>query len=577
MSNIKNIESGYFKHASWALFFIIVLFYCAMYAPFGLENNDGGFTMGMAHQFFLGERFYDHIIMVRPPVSPMLHSFVFYPPFAQAPLLSDRIFFFVQIALYSSLSALLAKKFFSWSSLFTAITASVSFVFSAHSFPPMGWHTVDGILFSVISIYFLVVFLERSGTVFSINNNNKTSDNRIKKRIPDSYGKYVFLLISAGFALIAAGAKQPYYLVPVIALSISLVAGGLRGFTSMLLALICSGAVLLACVSPYVDSDLIFKSISSQTNLRDLFNAGFLDYIKDVKRSKSVIFVWPMLIGLGLISFKDHGNRKITVGSFIVAIYLFLGAIGYFYFSAKKFTIPSAYIDTVFVGTLLISFLMLKLQRNCVWIVIVAMHMIGWAASISWGYQTTILFAAPSVIVIAFALHWATVFYPRVKIASIAILPLSMFIFYMANQFYFSSEGPVSRSSITADMGEISPAFTFIKSTPKQFALYSELNAFIGSIDRNPFVVLPNIPLAHTMVGQTNPIGIDWAMNAEIGNSMDKVKDRLNTSVEYAIVYKKASPSPDLAGKFGSDITNYVKANWFLANESENFYFFRKP
>jgi hypothetical protein len=79
------------------------------------------------------------------------------------------------------------------------------------------------------------------------------------------------------------------------------------------------------------------------------------------------------------------------------------------------------------------------------------------------------------------------------------------------------------------------------------------------------------------MANQVNPIGIDWAMNAEIGNNMERVRDRINTSVEYAIVYKNASPSPNSSGKFGSEITNYVKEKWVLTHQSENFSYFRNP
>jgi hypothetical protein len=36
------------------LYVLLVLLYCFLYAPFGLENNDGGFILGLAHQFSQG-------------------------------------------------------------------------------------------------------------------------------------------------------------------------------------------------------------------------------------------------------------------------------------------------------------------------------------------------------------------------------------------------------------------------------------------------------------------------------------------------------------------------------------------
>ena len=58
-----NSNYEYFlRKLSWPIFVLIILFYGFMYAPFGLDNNDSGFILGLAHQVFLGESFYDEII-----------------------------------------------------------------------------------------------------------------------------------------------------------------------------------------------------------------------------------------------------------------------------------------------------------------------------------------------------------------------------------------------------------------------------------------------------------------------------------------------------------------------------------
>ena len=101
----------------------------------------------------MGGSLYDQIIYVRPPISPILHSFVFYPPFSSLPIFIDRLFVFVQIAVYSVLSAVFVKRLFAWDNTFTVIVSALCFVFSVHAFPPMAWHTIDGIFFSVIALY----------------------------------------------------------------------------------------------------------------------------------------------------------------------------------------------------------------------------------------------------------------------------------------------------------------------------------------------------------------------------------------------------------------------------------------
>ena len=93
----------------------------------------------------------------------------------------------------------------------------------------------------------------------------------------------------------------------------------------------------------------------------------------------------------------------------------------------------------------------------------------------------------------------------------------------------------------------------------------------------HPYVVLPNMPLAHILTSTANPIGIDWPLNAEVGENEKIIKDRLASTVHYALIYKKSSQKLELSEKFGSKITIYVMQNWKLMESSENFSIYVNP
>ena len=206
-----------------------------------------------------------------------------------------------------------------------------------------------------------------------------------------------------------------------------------------------------------------------------------------------------------------------------------------------------------------------------------SLHVIAWASSISWGYLTAILYAAPSTMTIVYFLKSGLKADRRIRLFTLSIPLIAFSAFYLGHQFYYSLEGAMRRDTLTVDMGDISPALGHIRATPEQHHLYSELRKHIDRFPGCAFVVLPNMPLAHVLNNSSNPIGIDWPLNAEVGRGLQVVKDRLNDAVDFAIVRKKSSPSPEGGGKFGSDVTLHVMATWKGAELSDKFTIYFNP
>jgi hypothetical protein len=533
-----------------ALVCLLVIIYVILYAPYGFENNDSGFILGLAHQVYLGTSLYDNIVYVRPPVTPILHSIVFYWPFADAPVFFDRVLFYFQIGVYATLSGLMAERMYRWSSVFTAVVSGIIFSFSVNAFPQMGWHTVDGIFFSVLALYSYMIGYEKG---------------------------YFSLFSAALFSILAAGAKQSFYLMPLILVTLSIILIDIRRTIFVVVSLMFSIVMLLALFWNFGSINALFSSITSQTTLRDLFYAGILSYIKSLLQIRSIVAVGPFCVALYLEMTNNKTFYKFHSSGMFVAIWLYLLSILHFYYSLSSFSQPYAIIDSVFIVTLIYAVFALYKTRDQRWYFILAMYLVAWSSSISWGGPTTALYSAPSVITIAIMVHdnWSNAL--ATKVASIAILPFVLFVFYFGHQFSYSLEETVRRESMVFDLSKVSSKFNLIKGTDRQLHLYEELIEIINQLGGSPYITMPNIPVIHTLTNTSNPIGMDWLLNAEIPFSTDILIKRINDRLAYAILFRNAKPSSSNVGKFGSLATEYVINNWKLMRETPNFIIYRNP
>lgn len=537
---------------SWLMFLFFILLYICLYTWRGLDNNDTGFILGLAHQLYLGGKLYDDVVYIRPPVSPIIHSIVFYPPFSFAPIFVDRIVFFLQIAIYNAISAIIGKRFFNFSIGFSGFIAITSFLWSAHAFPPMAWHTVDGIFFSVISLYFFIRGLDKSSLCLSL---------------------------SAVFAIIAAGSKQSFYVTPIMLLMLCFLINNYRAKE----IIIYSGSCILSSVALLIffqffwmgSVDNFLTSISSETNFHDLFNAGFANYVKDFFSLKSIVGIWPIFFSLAIGVIRNNKDVHIAVMT-LSSVWIAILVVANFYLSADTWSQPLSVFNSLFIVTLLYSFAMLIKTHDVAWLIVISMHSIAWSSSISWGYKTTILYAAPSVLTLSVLIR-PVLSGIAARVAAVSIIPASFIVFYLAHTFNYSLEGTIKTASLNSQMEGISAKLRYIYNTKEQIQLYEDLMILTRNIYPNKFIVLPNIPLAHMLAGTTNPIGIDWVLNGEIGESKWKILNKIDSNVDYAIVFRNASPSPDSNGKFGSDITIYITKKWNLIHKTEHFDIFRNP
>jgi hypothetical protein len=137
------------------LFFIIVILYCVLYAPYGLNDCDDGFILSQSWRMYNGEIPYKDFMTIRPFFTPFIHSVFLHIVPDNYQVIFERYLFYVLMALSSLFCSLSIYK--GYKVVNPYLLASLGFVISVGSFPPMAWHTVDGIFFASIAFYFLTL------------------------------------------------------------------------------------------------------------------------------------------------------------------------------------------------------------------------------------------------------------------------------------------------------------------------------------------------------------------------------------------------------------------------------------
>ncbi|MEO6037351.1 MAG: hypothetical protein ABIQ93_02990, partial [Saprospiraceae bacterium] len=132
------------------LFFAVVIGYCLAYAPYGINETDGGFLTGLAWQVLQGKVLYRDLLYVRPPLPVWLRALELHLLPETWAILGERWIFYLKLATYSWLAAAtLTAGRNRWQ------LATLAFIVSVHCYPAAAWHTVDGIFFAVLATWLL--------------------------------------------------------------------------------------------------------------------------------------------------------------------------------------------------------------------------------------------------------------------------------------------------------------------------------------------------------------------------------------------------------------------------------------
>jgi hypothetical protein len=467
------------------LFFLLLAAYCGYYAPYGVNETDGGFLTGLAWQVLQGKTLYADVVYVRPPLPVWLRALELYSLPAEYAVLGERWIFYLKVGAYAWLgAAVLAQGVRRWQ------LAALAFVLSAHCYPAAAWHTVDGILFGALSIWAFTNTGGRGGAIVS------------------------------GLCLVAALlCKQSFYPLAVVWLVLLLAerrqwAGAGGRWWALFGALAATAAFAIALQDRQALAAFL-RLTSAAAEGNQALAHGFTDYFR----------IPPLLLGASAVLLAPavwwlagKGGPKRAFLGWALWLLALASAYAWTVLQRAEFTAPFAHTRLLFVAAAAWAGVQYWKKH---WSAAQsrrfgALLALCWCAALSWGYNLPVLFALPwayaawDISTSLFQAAWPGRSTPALPALALILL-LGLFRLGYA---YVYRDGP--RSAMTEAMGPIFPALMGIRSSPEKAALYRDL-CDLARRYGPAFKTLPAFPQANFLAGARPPLPLDWVVARETG------------------------------------------------------------
>lgn len=532
-----------------AFFWATVLGYCAYYAPYGINETDGGFLTGLAWQLLSGKSLYADVVYVRPPLPVWWRALELLLLPETAPVLVERWLFYGKVAAYCWLGAsVLAAGSRRW------MLATLGFVVSAHCYPAAAWHTVDGLLLGALSIWAWYGVSGRWGGLLS--------------------GVCMCLCLLC---------KQSFYPMALIWLVMVVAPPGWQigqgnpgkkrsiafAFSGMGLAILLffSYLYLNTCWAGF------WQMTTGAASGGEGFQHGVLDYLRiaPVLAGASALCLIPVL--------RWFGTGRYPQTAFWAWV-LWLGVLGGSYawaiWQRQDFTAPFAQSRLAFVVA--VGYLIFQIktghwtkERGLRLLVLLGL---SWCAALSWGYNLPILFAVPWVMAlldISSDLFAAAFPGRRAAGAPVWVLLALLLVFRWGYAFVYRDG---LRSEMNIPLGDIFPRLRGIYSTQATAARYRDLRDLIARY--GPTVkTLPAFPQSNFLTNTAAPLPLDWVVRREMQGAQALVEQALAAQSPVLLVEKAYADRLDTDPELG--LTRRVLREGRVVEETEHFWVVRGP
>jgi hypothetical protein len=524
--NNEIIKDSHHKY----IFFLLPFVYFFLYGRYGYNDIDGEFILGLSWRIVQGEIPYRDFIWIRPPLSPVLHSLTLFFLPANYQVIFERFLFYMFVWLYSFSAAYALDRFFDLGQmrLNKYLLGSIAFIFSAHNFPPMPFHTLDGLICAGAGVFFLT---RRDG--------------------------YMSLFVGISFMFFSALAKQSFYLMPVFGLLfIAVVYGWKKGALSLLYFALLFLLFIAALYQTHLLNNFIMQ-VTGQTKIRDFIDAALFKYA-------NISPLFPLITaGLFMVLIKTARLRSVDINYgwatvILVSLIILLNTLHYIYAEDKSALYPLwDYPQLLFIISLFVGIREFEIKNKNMTVLLLLLA-VSWSASISFGYPSPLLFAAP----LLFGIIYITYHYfhfSRMRVLYNILLIGGLIMFYIANQYPYMDS---PRRLLTYDMGEIFPKLSYIKSSRETYDKYAELKSLVEKYGNN-FKVIPNMMMANYLTNTKSPLPLDWITNIEMNFHPDLIIKRLDGSGAY--VFLENNPLVVVDSEtfiVGSPIKKHLEKEW---------------
>lgn len=613
--------------ARWAcvVAVLVPVAYVAGYAPYGMDTTDFGFFYGHAWRILLGEVPYRDFFYVKPPLSLYWHAFWLWLTPERFSVLGGKAGFYAEMLAASWLGALYLARAVDLRRLGVPLPllATLGFVWSVHAFPPMPWHTVEGVLFG-------------AGALYAVAAGHP--------------------LLAGMLAAASALTKQSYALMPLGVAMAALVAGRV-GMCARGRGVACGAvapsperadapfrrsrltglarltglrwrdgglAVLGAAVSFAVFAGLLhaagawdaFRAMTvGQTGLGEALQAGAVLYLtQDLPLPALALLLW------GAWAVLDGRPRG---GVQPLMLYVLLVAADYLYTVAATgtwigygadwplFLVTVGAACVVFGGDLIGAFAVGggpgaatgegDDQESCgeqaeggasasslsrfapavspvgrAAVLLGVGLLLAWSTGISWGYKTPAFFAAP--LWLAAMLAHARLGGRAATLAWVA-LACGLVMFRVGYQYpYVFPQRPLSRADLVHDAGVVFPRLTGVRVDGVVLGKLRDLRDLRARYGAN-YKTLPGFPLAYLLTGDRPVLPAEWLQDGEISGRVDEVYGLL--AARDVVVFMERDQmdtvAPDGYARTRYSVPARVRREWRAVEETEHFVVFRRP
>jgi hypothetical protein len=514
----------------------------------GFAPVDDGFTLAYSRRILEGQVPHRDFIIIRPFVSPLLHTpFVLFG--GEYTFWVSRFFVWFQFACISWAWVCIINRAFDnpFNNLSKLFIALVSFAASVHYFVLTAWHTIDGLFLASIGVWILLARKHARWRVIGY------------LLIATAYlCKQSFLLMAPLSVLLLGDWREKKYWI-----TITLPAAGYCAY------LLVTGSFSEAVLQLASQSGLVSTGVGSYLNFG--FLLGILaGYCAMFLLSASAV---PLLLTSRAPRYAG-ASILIAMPAAFIAIGLYRGSL-----AAVSFGVVGMVLGAV----LYLAWRRIGQGEDKVSVTLLAL-LLAWSASLSVGYNFPALLLGPLfTILAAFVYSRRESLNPRFLQTTLAIAGVAILLgFAVARPYYIYREQP--SSELTESLDGVLPGGRLIYTNPNTYEFLVDLDNATNMVsERNrTYAIIPDVPGYWVQSEQTNPLLVDWPQPVELGNQylIDRVTSDLAAERgDVTVLVQKVHAFYLAEGSVPLDedqyaVVQYVRANFEKTHETEFFEFY---
>src|SRR5215203_1341369 len=497
----------------------------------GFAPVDDGFTLAYSRRILEGQIPHRDFIIIRPFVSPLLHTpFVLFG--GDYTFWISRLFVWFQFACISWAWVCIINRAFDnpFNNTTKLFIALVSFAASVHYFVLTAWHTVDGLFLSSIGLWILLAQKHTRWRVIGY------------LLIAAAYlCKQSFLFVAPLSVLILGDWREKKYWI-----ATTLPAAGYCAY------LLTTGSVSEATLQLTAQTSIVSTGVGSYVNYGTLLGllAGYCSMFLLSTNAAS-------LVRARRLSNYAGASILVAVTAAFIAIGLYRGSL-----AAVSFGVVGMVLGVV----LYLVWKGIGPGEDKVSVSILALLL---------GPLFTTL--------AAFVYSRRESLNPKFLWTTLAIAGAAILLgFVVARPYYIYREQP--SSELTKSLDEVLPGGRLIYTNPNTYEFLVDLrNAADMISERNrKYAIIPDVPGYWVQSKQTNPLLVDWRQPVELGNQylLDRVTSDLAAKRgEVTVLVQKVHAFYLADGFVPLDddqyaVVQYVRANFSKTYETEFFEFY---